>query len=201
MEGVALGPEAESSVVADLETALSRAPQLSGAALLLTQLRPEPVAERIALLEPLFEQQPGRTEIALMLSRLYLRDGHLDAARRVLTQARDAARDPAARYLAGRQLARLEGFDVFTAEVRGDLVFLACRTDGSLRFTISADPRTVRVEAESTRSFLVHGEASGEAELLCGEQDRPVVVRYQPGAADDPDTDGTLLWLAFDDDS
>jgi hypothetical protein len=138
-----------------------------------------------------------------MLSQLHLKGGGLDAARRVLTRARDATRDPSARFLTSRQLARLEGFDVFTAVVRGDLVFLACRPDGSLRFTISADPRTVRVEADSTRSFLVHGQPGGEADLLCGEQDRPVVVRYQPGlASDDPgEADGTLLWLAFDDDS
>jgi tetratricopeptide (TPR) repeat protein len=201
MEGVALEPRAESRIVADLEAALSRAPQLYDAALLLTQLRPEPVAERIALLEPLFDRQPGRADVAQALSQLYFKRGDLDAARRVLTLALDATRDPTARYLIARQLARLEGFGVVTAEVRGDLIFLACRPDGSLRFTISADPKTVRVEAESSRSFLVHGEARGEAELLCGEQDRPVVVRYQPGATGSSDTDGILLWLAFDDDS
>jgi tetratricopeptide (TPR) repeat protein len=201
MEGVALEPEAESRIVADLEIALSRAPQLYDAALLLAQLRPEPVAERIALLEPLVRQQPARTDVAQALSQLHFKRGDLDAARRVLARALDATRDPTARYLVARQLARLEGFGIVTAEVRGDLIFLACRPDGTLRFTISADPRTVRVEAESSRSFLVHGEESGEVELLCGEQDRPVVVRYQPGTSDGPDTDGTLLWLAFDDDS
>jgi hypothetical protein len=85
-----------------------------------------------------------------------------------------------------------------TAEVQGDLTFVACRPDGSLRFTIVAHPRIVRLEAESARSFLVHGEEGAQAELLCGEQDRAVVVRYQPGGGTDPETDGAVLWLTFD---
>jgi tetratricopeptide (TPR) repeat protein len=197
-EGVPLDPEAEEGIVARLEAALDRSPQLYDAALLLAALRPEPVEERIAILGPLFDRQPERTEVGQVLSRLHMKGGDLAAARRVLERARDAARDPTLRYLAEHQLARLEGFGVLTAEVRGDLVFLACRPDGSLRFTISADPRTVRLEAETTRSFLVHGEHQGEAELLCGEQDRRVVVRYQPGASTDPEADGVLVWLAFD---
>ncbi len=58
-----------------------------------------------------FDQQPDRTEVAQVLSKLYLKRGDLDAARRVLARARDAARDPTGRYLASHQLARLEGFD------------------------------------------------------------------------------------------
>lgn len=197
-QGVALSPEAEEQVVAQLETALSRAPQLWDAALLLTHLRPEPTEGRIALLEPLFDQQPHRSEIGQMLSGLYLKGGNIAAARRVLERVRDGAPDSTHRYLASHQLARLQGFSVATREVRGDLTFVACRADGSLRFTIVADPRTVRLEAASTRSFLVHGEEGAQAELLCGEQDRPVVVRYEPGAATDPDVDGAVLWLAFD---
>ena len=197
-EGVALTPEAEERIVADLETALSRAPQLSDAALLLAHLRPEPVEERIALLEPLFDRQPDRSEIGQMLSGLHLKRGDIATARRVLERTHDAARDSTGRYLARHQLARLEGFSVVTAEVRGDLVFVACRADGSLRFTVVADPRTVRLEAASPRSFLVHGADGPQTELLCGEQDRAVVVRYDPGGGSDPEVNGTLMWLAFD---
>ena len=196
--GVALAPGDEEEIVVHLEMALSRAPHLYDAALLLAHLRPEPVEERIALLTPLFEQQPDRSEIGQMLSGLYLKRGDIAAARRVLERVRDAARDPAHRYLARRQLARLEAFSVVTAEVRGDLTFVACLPDGSLRFTIVADPRTVRLEAKSTRSFLVHGEEEAQAELLCGEQDRAVVVRYAPGGGTDPEVDGAVLWMAFD---
>ena len=167
-------------------------------ALLLTHLRPEPVEGRISLLETLLDQRPDRSEIGQMLSGLHLSRGDLAAARRVLERTRDAARDSTGRYLANHQLARLEGFGVVTAEVRGDLTFVACRPDGSLRFTVVADPRTVRLAAESTRSFLVHGEDGPQAELLCGAQDRAVVVRYDPGGSSDPEVTGTLLWLAFD---
>ena len=44
----------------------------------------------------------------------------------------------------------------------------------------------------------MHGEDGPQAELLCGAQDRAVVVRYDPGGSSDPEVSGTLLWLAFD---
>ena len=55
-----------------------------------------------------------------------------------------------------------------------------------------------RTPLVTLRSFMVHGEPGTEAELLCGYQDRPVVVRYAPGTSPDPDAAGTVLWLAFD---
>ena len=198
--GVPLDPRIEARVVDDLERALVHAPQLYEAALLLASVSTEPRANLIALLEPLFEQQPDRTDIARTLSQLYVQDGNLIAARRVLRRGRDAAWDPAIRYLCGHLLARLERFSAATVEVRGDLIYLDCRADGSLRFTVAADPATVKLEASSTRSFFVHGtsEADPQAEFLCGYQDRPIVVRFDPGGSTDPAVNGSVLWLALD---
>jgi tetratricopeptide (TPR) repeat protein len=196
--GVPLAPDVEEQMVASLEDAVARSPHLAEAALLLAQLSPEPNADRIALLEPLFEQQPDRTEIARVLSHLHVQRRDLAAARRVLVRARDAARDPAYRFLCDHLLAGLEGFAAATAEVSGDLVYLECRPDGSLRFTISADPATLKLDAASTRSFFVHGEdeTGAERELVCGQQDRPLVVRYRRGG-DDPEVSGSVVWLTF----
>jgi tetratricopeptide (TPR) repeat protein len=200
LEGVELSDEAEERVVAALERALARAPELTDAALLLAGLRPQPYAQSIARLEPLFEQQPDRTEIARAIHGLYLKLGDVPAARRVLEQAREAARDPADRYLAEHLLERLDGFKTSTAEARGDLVHLKCRPDGSLLFTISADPQNLKLEAASTESFFVYG-ADGlgaRAQLVCGEQDRPVRVRYEPGGVGELGRSGRLLWLTFE---
>ncbi len=154
----------------------------------------------IELLEPLFEQQPDRTGIAQTLSQLHLQRGDVTAARRVLERGRDAARDPAHRYLCAHLLARLEAFSAATVEVRGDLIYLECRPDGSLLFTIAADPATLRLEAASTRSFFVHGadETEPQVELLCGNQDRPLVLRFDPAGSTDPAVSGSVLWLALD---
>lgn len=199
-EGVALPRAVEERIVASLEAALARDPELTDAALLLAGLRPQPYTPNIARLEPLFDQQPERTELARMLSGLYLKLGDVTAARRVLERAREAARSDSNRYLAGHLLDRLADFRAGTAEVRGDLIHVKCRPDGSLLFTVSADPRTLKLEAASTRSFFVDGPDGfgAEARLLCGEQDRAVVIRYQPGGGVDPAASGTLLWLAFD---
>ncbi len=199
--GVALSRVAEERIVASLEIALARSPQLTDAALLLAGLRPQPYAPNIARLEPLFEQQPERTELARTLSALYLKLGDIPAARRLLEQARDAARSESNRYLASHLLVRLAGFRDSTAEVRGDLIHVKCRPDGSLLFTVSADPRTLKLEADSTRSFFVHGTdgIGAEARLLCGEQDRAVLIRYDPGTGTDPAASGRVLWMAFDD--
>ena len=58
----------------------------------------------------------------------------------------------------------------------------------------------MKLEAASTRSFFVHGtlEADPQAELLCGYQDRPIVVRFHPAGRTDPAMDGKVLWLALD---
>lgn len=198
--GAPLSPEVEAQVVAGLERALEHAPQLYEAALLLAHLRVEHRMNLIELLEPLFEQQPDRTGIAQTLSQLHLQRGDVTAARRVLERGRDAARDPAHRYLCAHLLARLEAFSAATVEVRGDLIYLECRPDGSLLFTIAADPATLRLEAASTRSFFVHGadETEPQVELLCGNQDRPLVLRFDPAGSTDPAVSGSVLWLALD---
>jgi tetratricopeptide (TPR) repeat protein len=197
--GAPLTPEAEAQVVADLERAVARSPNLTEAALRLAQIRPEPYSERIALLEPLFEEQPDRGDVARTLAHLHILRRDLEAARRVLVRSRDAARDPTDRFLSEHLLARLDGFDAVTAEVEGDLVNLDCRPDGSLRFTIVADPATVKLEAATSRSFFVQSRdhAGVERELLCGPQDRPLVVRYQRERGDDPEVSGRVLWLTF----
>lgn len=198
--GVPLSPAVEARVVTDLEAALDAAPELYEAALLLASLRAEPEEDLVRRLEPLFEQQPERTIVAQTLSQLYLQRGDVESARRILERGRDAARDDAARYLCAHLLARLEGFSAATVEVRGDLVYLDCRDDGSLRFSISADPRSVKLEAASTRSFVVHGTADPDrqVEFLCGHQDRPITVRYDPAGARGTEVNGRVLWLALD---
>jgi tetratricopeptide (TPR) repeat protein len=196
--GTPLAPAEEERVVVALEQALARSPHLLDAALLLAELRPEPYAERIAMLEPVFEQQPDRTEVARVLSQLYVKRRDLAAARRVLVSAREAAREPAYRFLCDHLIARLDGFAATTAEVTGDLVYLDCRPDGSLRFTIVAELATLKLEAASTRSFFVHGEdGDAEGELLCGPQDRTLVVRYRRGGSDEPEVSGSVVWLRF----
>jgi tetratricopeptide (TPR) repeat protein len=197
--GTALTPEAEEEMVADLEQVVAVAPQLHEAAVLLAELRPEPYAHRIALLEPLFDQQPDRTPIARVLSQLYVKQRDVAAARKVLERARAAARDPSYRYLCEHLLARLEDFEAQTAEVQGRLVHLACRPDGSLGFTIVADPASVELEAPSTRSFFVHaaGGAAYEHEFVCGAQDLPVLARYQPYGKNTSGVDGKVLWLSL----
>jgi tetratricopeptide (TPR) repeat protein len=197
--GTALAPEVEEQMVADLEVVVAAAPQLHEAALLLAGLRPEPYAHRIALLEPLFDQQPERTQIARVLSNLHVQRRDLAAARKVLVRARAAAREPSYRFLCEHLLAQLEGFEARTAEVEGLLTFLACRPDGSLAFTIVADPASVELEAPSAQSFFVHnaGGAAHEREFICGAQELPVVVRYQPTPGGASSVDGKLLWLSL----
>jgi thioredoxin-like negative regulator of GroEL len=197
--GAALAPEVEDQMIADLERVVAAAPQLYEAAVLLAELRPEPYAHRIALLEPLFDQQPERTAIAQVLSSLHVKRRDLAAARDVLERGRAAARDPSYRHLCEHLLARLEGFEAQTAEVEGLLVHLGCRPDGSLSFTIVADPASVELEAPSTQSFFVHT-AEGTAhehELLCGAQEVPVVARYRPSGGSGTGVDGELLWIAL----
>jgi tetratricopeptide (TPR) repeat protein len=197
--GVALAAEVEAQMVADLERVVAAAPQLYEAAVLLAGLRPEPYAHRIALLEPLFDQQPDRTQIAQVLSSLHVKRRDLAAARDVLERGRAAARDPSYRHLCEHLLARLESFETQTAEVEGLLTHLACRPDGSLGFTIVADPTSVELEAPSTQSFFVYTAegAAREHELLCGAQELPVVARYMPSGGSGARVDGTLLWISM----
>jgi len=196
-QGTGLTPDVEEQVVADLELAVARNPQLYEAALLLARLRPEPYAERIALLQPVFDRQPDRVEIAQALASLELKRWDLPAARRVLKRAREAARTPAYRFLCNHLLARVDRLAAATVEVRGRLIQLDCRRDGSLRFVVAAKPEVLRLEATSSRSFLVGSDEQMEQRLICGSQETPLAVRYEPASGDDPEIDGTVLWLAL----
>ncbi len=196
-QGVELAPGVEQQVVADLERAVARTPELYEAALLLARLRPEPYAHRIGLLQPVFDRRPDRVEVAQALASLQMKRWNLDAARRVLTRAREAARTPAYRFLWDHLLARLEGLAAATVEVRGRLVHLDCRSDGSLRFVVAAKPEILRLAAASSRSFLVGADGQARQRLTCGSQEAPLTIRYRPGEGHDPEVDGTVLWLAL----
>jgi len=193
--GVPLSAAVEDRLVAELERALIRAPQLHDAALLLARLRPEPYSRLIALLQPLFEQQPDRIDVARTLARLHLKSRNLTEARRVLTRAREVAVDPGYRWLFDHLLARVQGVETSTREVTGRLVDLECPPDGSLRFTIATGASTITLAAASARSFIVHdGDRSVVRELVCGPQRLPLVARY----AGDPDplVHGRLVWMS-----
>jgi len=200
-DGVPLAPEAEERLVSQLEHALARAPDLYEAALLLVELRPKPYAQRRKALEPVFEQDPARTEVALAIAALQLKERDLAAAERVLRRAREATSEPAYRFLCDHELDEIAEYRAATAEVRGRLIHLECRPDGSLRFTVDAAPALLLLEAASARSFLVYGagEGSRESELDCGLQDRPVVVRYARPDAPEAGVQGRVLWLSFPD--
>ena len=195
--GVPLGRELEDRLVAQLERALARAPDLYEAALLLVDLRPEPYAQRRQALEPVFEQDPSRTDVALAIAGLDRKLRDLASAERVLRRAREATGEPAYRFLCDRELAAIADFESATVEVRGKLIYLECRPDGGLRFTVDAPHAVLLLEADSARSFLVYGasEAEGESQLVCGLQDRPLVVRYQKLAPPERGVDGRVLWL------
>lgn len=197
--GEPLAPELEQRLVAQLEQALERSPGLYEAALLLVDLRPQPHARRRQALEPVFEQDPTRTEVALALASLHVKERDLAAAQRVLRRAREAAVEPGYRFLCERQLDQIAEYRAATAEVRGRLLHVDCRRDGSLRFTVDAPPAPILLEAASTRSFFVHGEGgeTGESELVCGLQDRPVIVRYWREDATGTGIGGVVLWVSF----
>ena len=75
-------------------------------------------------------------------------------------------------------------------------VELMCRPDGSLGFMVETTGGVLRLEAASSRSFLVYGqEGSGESDLICGAQGRAVVVRYRPSGT--PTIQGEIVWLSF----
>jgi len=197
--GVPLGAPLEARLVAQLERALARAPDLYEAALLLVDLRPEPYAERRRALEPVFEQDPSRTEVALAIAGLDKKLRDLASAERVLRRAREATTEPAYRFLCDRELAEIADFQAATVEVRGRLIHLECRPDGGLRFTVDAPGAVLLLEAASSRSFLVYGanEAGGESELVCGLQDRPLVVRYERLEPPQSGVEGRVLWLSL----
>jgi tetratricopeptide (TPR) repeat protein len=197
--GTPLLPAEEDAIVAQLERALARAPGLYEAALLLADLRPRPYASRLRPLELVFDQDPSRTEVAITIAALQVKRRDLAAAVRVLSRARDAATEPAYRFLCEHQLAQLGDYAAATAEAQGRLVDLVCRPDGSLRFLVVADRGVLRLEAESTRSFLVYSadEDGGEAQMLCGPQDRAVVVRYSRSPFAPAGVQGRVLWLEF----
>ena len=197
--GVALTPELEERLVAQLEQAIARAPDLYEAALLLVELRPHPYAERRRPLEAVFEQDPARTEVGLAIASLARKERDLAAAERVLRRAREAATEPAYRFLCERGLDEIAHYRSATAEARGRLIHLECRPDGSLRFTLDAQPVLLLLEAASPRSFMVYGagEASGESELVCGLQDRALVVRYERVDPPEGGVQGRVLWLSL----
>jgi Tfp pilus assembly protein PilF len=199
-EGVPLAPAEEDRLVSQLERTLGLAPDLYEAALLLAELRPRPYARRLAALAPVFEQDPARTEVALAMAALHVKLRQLAAARGVLARARDTARDPAYRFLCEHQMAQIAEYEATTVEVRGRLVDLRCRPEGSLRFTVDAPTGLLWLEASSPRSFLLYGEegtSDDGSELICGPQDRPVVARYLPSGSEERGVQGSLLWLSF----
>jgi Tfp pilus assembly protein PilF len=197
--GEPLAPELEGRLVAQLEQALDRSPALYEAALLLVDLRPEPYARRIRALDPVLAQDPSRTEVALALASLHLKERDLVAAQRVLRRAREAAVEPGYRFLCERQLDHIAAYKAATVEVGGRLLHVDCRADGGLRLAVDAPPAPIVLAAASTRSFFVHGEGgeTRESELVCGLQDRPVVVRYWREEAEGTGVHGTLLWISF----
>jgi hypothetical protein len=185
-----LGAEA----VAALEKALARAPDLAEAAEMLARLAPEPLSRRIALLERSFTRDPARPDLAVVLAALHAKRHDLAATRAVLRRGREAARDPAYRFLCDHLLSQVEGWVAVTGEARGRLVALDCRADGSLRFTLAVGRGTLVLEAPSARGFFVDGpDDLRELELVCGRQDLPVRVRYLP--ASESASGGTLLTL------
>jgi tetratricopeptide (TPR) repeat protein len=195
-EGVELAPAAEDRVVAQLERALAGSPSLYEAALMLAELRPQPYAGRIAALLPVFEADPARTEVALSLAALHVRRRDLAAAQAVLARACVGARDPAYLFLCERRLEQVASYAAATVEVRGRLRELLCRPDGSLAFMVETEGGVLRLEAASSRSFLVYGqEASGESDLVCGAQGRTIVVRYRSSGT--PTVQGEVVWLSF----
>jgi hypothetical protein len=166
--------------------------------MLLAELRPQPYAARIAALLPVFEADPARTEVALALAALHVKRRDLASAQGVLARACASARDPAFLFLCERRLEQVKAYVSATVEVRGRLLELVCRPDGSLAFMVETPGGVLRLEAASTRSFLVYGqEASGESDLVCGPHGRTIVVRYRPSGT--PTVQGELVWLSFPD--
>ncbi len=197
--GTPLSPADEDAVVAQLEQARALAPSSYEAAMLLAELRPRPYASRLRPLELVFNQDPGRTEVALVIAALQVKCRDVAGAVSVLSRARDAAREPAYRFLCEHQLAQLADYASTTAEARGRLVDLLCRPDGSLSFLVTAGAKVMRLEAESTRSFFVYSgtQESDEAEVRCGRQDRAILVRYSRPSSKALGFQGRLLWLEF----
>jgi tetratricopeptide (TPR) repeat protein len=190
-----LSAETDAAAVQALERAVALAPDLADAAELLAHESPKPLAQRIALVRRSFARDPGRPELGLTLSWLYLRRGDVESAHAVLRRSREAARDDAYRFLCDHQLSQLREYARGTAEVRGRLVRLECRGDGSLRFTLAtADGGELPLEASSSRSVFVTSRSGlDEIELVCGPQSVPIRARYLPPA--DADHAGTLLNL------
>jgi tetratricopeptide (TPR) repeat protein len=188
-----LTPDVEKAAVAALQKAVALAPDLADAVELLATEKPEPLAPTIARLRRSFARDPGRPPLGLTLSALLVQAQDVDAARRVLRRARDAARDETYRFLLDHQLSNVREYVAATAEASGRLVRLECRDDGSLRFTIApAGGGEIALEAPSTRSiFVSSGSGSKQAELSCGRVDVPALVRYWPSL--DPGRPGTLI--------
>jgi len=193
-QGMGNSPETEAKAVAALERAVALQPDLVEAAEMLARERPEPLASRISLMRRAFSRDPGRPELALVLSYLLARHHDMTAARDVLVRARDATRDAGYRFVCDYRLRQFQGYTANTSEARGRLVDLECRRDGSLRFSIATGSGRLPLAAASRQSLFVRGPAdSEELQLTCGAQDLPVRVRFLPSR--EPGQDGTLLTL------
>jgi tetratricopeptide (TPR) repeat protein len=195
--GTALDDAAEGQLAAMLERAVARAPQLADACDLLARLRPEPFAHRIRLLRAALAARPERTDLALTLTGLYVRQDDLRAARAVLLRARERARDDANRFLCDHLLGRLEVATRGTKEIEGTLVHLECG-DGVLDFVVEAAAGRRRLRAPSTRGVFVYAPdgTTVEREFTCGPQHLKVAARFRPEPGARP-ADGTLLSLTL----
>jgi tetratricopeptide (TPR) repeat protein len=196
-----LTPDVEKAAVGALRKAVALAPDLADAVELLASEKPEPLGRTIGLLRRCFARDPGRPQLGLILSALLVQAHDVDAARRVLRRARDAARDETYRFLVDHQLSQVREYVAATTEAAGRLVRLECRADGSLRFTIAEGAgRRLVLEAPSTRSFFVSGgSGSKQAELTCGRLDVPARARYWPSL--EPGHGGILISLELSGDA
>jgi tetratricopeptide (TPR) repeat protein len=197
-----LGPEAERTAVGYLERALQAEPFAPDAVLLLAQLQPEPLGQRIQMVEQALARHPGRSDLALTLAGLHLSGQDPAAAAAALVRARDGTHDEAHRFLAEHLLRRLGQATAGTTEATGRLLSLECRPDGALDFLVEASSRRLRLRAASPSAVLMQDGAGDplQPELVCGPQQSTVRVRYRAlaePAASGPRPDGALLTLRF----
>lgn len=200
--GEVLSEAREAEVVAALEQALARAPQLGDACELLARLRPEPYDRRIAQVRLALARDPGRADLGLTLAGLYARKNDFTAARAVLRRTRALARDDVNRFLSDHLLAKVDRFTAGTAELKGTLVRLDCRADGVLRFVVKGAAEPIRLDTTSAGVFL-YGREGGQVQrtFTCGPQHERVTAFYRPQPTRSADgADGILISLTLDED-
>jgi tetratricopeptide (TPR) repeat protein len=187
------------AAVAALEKAVRQMPHFADAAELLARLRPQPARGRIALLEPAFAREPQRTDIAITLSRLYVRVNEMRRAAMVLARARAAARDPDMRFLVGHLLGRIGFASSLTGEATGTLVRLDCREGGALDFVVDTAGTRLTLRASGPRSVMLYGPDGEplERDLMCGPQHSPVSAVYLQADRTEGGPGGTLLSLRW----